>query len=90
MNSMTIAALTALCTVTFAGAAEANYYKGGKKKRAANHGYAYAQPYPYASERQRQNTHAYENGGYYERIQSAHVFGSRGWWDLQSRGGGRR
>ena len=25
-------------------------------------------------------SYAYENGGYYERVQSAHVFGSRGWF----------
>ena len=25
-----------------------------------------------------------------ERIQTAHVFGSKGWWELQNRGGGRR
>lgn len=88
MKTIALAVLTAFVATSLATVAEA---RPSKKRKAVRHqGYVMAQPYPYASERQRQNTYAYENGGYYERIQSAHVFGSRGWWDLQARGGGRR
>jgi len=86
MKKIALATLAAVLAASFASTADAEGY-GKKKKRA--HAPAYA-AYPYATERQRQNTLAYENGGYYERLQSEHVFGSRAWWELQNRGGGRR
>lgn len=88
MKTIALAIIAAVAATSFSSIADAK--SGKKRKHARDHGYAVAKPYPYATERQRQNTHAYENGGYYERIQSAHVFGSRAWWDLQARGGGRR
>lgn len=87
MKTIAVAVIAAIAATSFASVADAK--SGKKRKHVRQHGYAMAQ-HPYATERQRQNTYAYENGGYYERIQSAHVFGSRGWWDLQARGGGRR
>lgn len=88
MKKIALAVLAAIVAASTATVADAKVYK--KRKHMHRQGYVMTQPYPYASERQRQNTYAYENGGYYERVQSAHVFGSRGWWELQSRGGGRR
>ncbi len=88
MKTIALAVMTAFLATSIATAAEARPSK--KRKTVRHQGYAMAQPHSYGSERQRRNTYAYENGGYYERIQSAHVFGSRGWWDLQARGGGRR
>lgn len=52
--------------------------------------YEATKPYPHATERQRQNSLAFDNGGYYETIHTEHAFGSRSWWMLQQRGGGRR
>lgn len=88
MKTIALALIAAIAATSFSAVADA---KSGKKRKAArNQGYVMAQPHPYASARQRDNTYAYDNGGYYERLQSAHVFGSRGWWELQGRGGGRR
>ncbi len=84
MKSLAIGALAALLLPALASTADA---KPRKKYKPQRH-YAMAQPYPYATERQRANALAYDNGGYFERIQSAHAFGSRGWWELQNRGGG--
>jgi hypothetical protein len=52
--------------------------------------YDVSKTYPGATERQRRNSLAFDNGGYYERLQSEQAFGSRSWWELQNRGGGRR
>lgn len=88
MKTIAFAVITAIAATSFSAVADAK--SGKKRKLARHHGTAVTKPYPYATERQRDNTYAYENGGYYERDPSAHVFGSRGWWDLQSRGGGGR
>ena len=45
--------------------------------------------YPHATAGQRENSIAFDDGGYYERDYRAHAFGSRSWWFLQQ-GRGRR
>lgn len=84
------AILAATCAACVLGAiatpAMAYSDKHGKSYRA----YDMSQRYPNATERQRRNSLAFDNGGYYERLQSEQAFGSRSWWMLQNRGGGRR
>ena len=82
-----IAATCAACVLgVFATPAMAYKHKAGKYYRS----YDMSHRYPNATERQRRNSLAFDNGGYYERIQSEQAFGSRSWWMLQNRGGGRR
>lgn len=86
MKALTVAACAA-CLVSLAVTpAFARKHKPLKQYRH----YEGAQAYYYATPRQRRNSLAFDTGGYYERIQSEHAFGSRSWWMLQNRGGGRR
>lgn len=77
------AVITAFAASSFASVADAKSAK--KRKHVRQKPYVATQPYPYTSERQRHNAFGYETGGYYERLQSAHPFGSRGWWEFQGR-----
>jgi hypothetical protein len=88
MKTIAIAVIATIAATSFSAVADAR--QGKKRKYVRHHGTAVVQHYSSATERQRHNTYAYDNGGYYERIQTAHVFGSKGWWELQNRGGGRR
>lgn len=86
MKALTVAACAACLVSLTVTPALARKHKPAKPYR---HYEAY-RPYAYATERQRRNSLAFETGDYYERIQSEQVFGSRSWWMLQNRGGGRR
>ncbi|MDX2203260.1 MAG: hypothetical protein NW223_10960 [Hyphomicrobiaceae bacterium] len=86
MKAIATAVSTALALGVLASPALASEQKTAKHYKYYN----LTKPYPYATERQRRNSLAFENGGYFEYIQSEHAFGSRSWWLLQNRGGGGR